>query len=225
LAALATVVAGVLIGAPAVRAQAGAPGLTVVAVHPLSGGEFHFIVALVDGNGAPLTGATVTATPTSPSGSSGAAVALPASDDGSYQGSLSLPEDGTWMVHITSADPTAVFDYSYAVTGDSGTPVGGATPPVVTTAPLATSATEPPATAAPQIAPTSTTASPEPGTTELAAPADDNDDDSGFPVVLLIVGAALVVTLAGVPLALRTIRNVDHAGPADPPSGTSDTGG
>lgn len=205
-------VAAALAGAPAVHAQAGAPGLAVEAVHPLSGGEFHFIVTLSDANGDPLAGTTVTATPTSPGGTSGATVALPSAGDGTYQGPVALPEDGTWRVHITSADPAAEVDYGYAVTGDTGTPVTQPT----TTVPATTAATTLPATQAPTTAPATSAATTTPAAAETAAQADE-DDDSGFPiVVLVIVGAALVVALAGVPLALRTIRNAN----ADRPSGS-----
>jgi hypothetical protein len=223
----------VLPAAPVLGAQPD-PGITVEAVHPLGGGSFHFIVALTDGNGDPLTGTTVTATPIGPGGDTGAVVALPSSGDGTYQGPVPLTEDGPWIVRIASADPAGVIDYGYEVSGDGGTPFGAGP----TTAPPAT--TLPPTTAAPTTAPPATTTLPpttgagaggttattgpeaEDGTESASTRATDEDDDGGFPIVVLIVGAALVVALAGVPLALRTIRSANTSSGDDGPSDPAD---
>ena len=201
-------------GATAAQAQAAAPGIVVEAVHTLGDGQFHFIVDVADAAG----GTTVTATPTSPSGDTEGAVTLPSSGDGVYQGPVPLPEDGTWTVTIASADPAGSIDYGFQVSGDTGTPTATTAPVTVpTTAPTASTvaaATQAPTT----IAPTLTTAATEEASAS-AAQASNDSDDGGFPVVLMVIAAAVVVALAGVPLALRTIRkstNPTGSGPTGP---------
>jgi hypothetical protein len=188
-------------GATAAQAQGAAPGIAVEAVHALGDGQFHFIVDVAEA----ASGTTVTATPTSPSGDTGGAVTLPSSGSGVYQGPVPLPEDGTWTVTIASADPAGSIDYGFEVSGDTGTPTATTAPATgPTTAPTAT--TLAPATQAPTtIAPTLTTAPTEEASAS-AAQASDSGDDGGFPIVLVVIAAAVVVALAGVPLALRTIR-------------------
>jgi hypothetical protein len=219
--ALSTLLAGpltalVLLGAPpAVSAQAGGPQIAVEAVHPLGGGSFHFIVDLADTNGDPITGTTVTATPTSPSGSTGAAVMLPSSGDGLYQGPVPLPDDGTWTVKVASADPATSIDYRFEVDGDTGTPVATAPPTTAAPTTAAPTATTTPATTVAASTTVATTPASSVTETERAGAADTGDDDSGFPMALVVIAAALVA-LAGVPLALRTIRNATDGGPDDP---------
>jgi hypothetical protein len=229
--AVAGVVAGVLaglavLGPVPVAARAGDPGIAVEAVHPLGDGTFHLVVELVDGNGGqPVSGAALTVTPTGPSGASGAAATLEPAGEGVYQGSVVLPEDGTWTLRVASASPAAAIDYGYEVSGDSGNPVA-------TTAPATPATTSAPATAATPssgAAPSTTATAPEIGTEAAAARSGGNDDGS-LPAVLLVIGAALVVAVAGVPLALRTIRNTmegsndpdDPETPANPPPQISD---
>jgi hypothetical protein len=214
----------VLGAAPHASAQEVAE-VTVEAVHPLGGGEFHFIVDVASG-GAPASDATVTATPTGPGGDTGSAVALDPTGDGVYQGPVSLPEDGTWSVRIDSSGPTGTLDYGYEVRGDTGTPAA-TTPP--TTAPATTAAPAEPATTT-TVAPattTSTSSADVPSTeVDLASDGDDDGGSSNLPVVLLVVAAALVIAVAGVPLALRTIRQSTGASPpahdADDATGKSE---
>jgi hypothetical protein len=186
--------------------------VTVEAVHPLTGGDFHFIVEVASG-GAPASDATVTATPTSPGGDSGSAVVLEPSGDGVYQGPVSLPDDGTWTVRIASSGPTGTLDYGFEVSGDTGTPVAPAT--TTTAAPTTTVAPAvPAATTTTTVAPT--TSAPAVASTEVALATNaDDGSDSSLPLVLLLVGAALVVALAGVPLALRIIRQSTQGRPTD----------
>jgi hypothetical protein len=208
--------------APGAQAQ-GQPQLAVEAVHPLGGGSFHFIVGLVDANGDPLTASTVSATPTSPDGTTGGAVILPAAGDGTYQGPVPLADDGTWTVRIASSDPAVAIDYELEVDGDTGTPA--ATTPTTVATPT-TAGSSSPAGSATTVA-SSTTAAPStttpPSSTaprEQENAADPGDDGSSFPTILVVVGAALLVALAGVPLALRTIRrSTDGPGEGEDPDG------
>jgi hypothetical protein len=212
------VTALVLVGAaPAAQAHGGDPAISVEAVHSLGDGSFHFIVDMVYADdGDPISGKTVTATPVSPSGATGSAVTLPSTGDGVYQGPVPLPEDGTWTVKIASADPVGAIDYGFVVDGDTGTPAAPATttpPAPTTTVPVATTAAAAPTTTVP--ATTATTAA---DSAEASAPLTEAADtsDSDLPLVLILVGAALLVALAGVPLALRIIRNSTDRGDTTP---------
>jgi hypothetical protein len=195
-----------LTGTPGALAQDGDPQITVEAVHPLPD-SFHFVVDMADASGEPLSDEVVTATPTSPSGDAGSPVTLEPAGDGVYQGPLDLPEDGTWTVRIASTDPAAVIDYQYAV--------GGGPQPTTTTTPTATTAA-PAAGAAPTT--TTTTALTGNDVSEQAA-ADDSSDSDSLPVVLIVVGAAFLVAMAGVPLALRTIREAKKRNRPGTPEG------
>jgi hypothetical protein len=197
-----------LTGTPAVQAQPGNPQITVEAVHQLPD-SFHFIVDLVGADGAPLSDKVVTATPTSPSGAAGSAATLESTGDGVYQGPVDLPEDGTWTVHIASTDPAAALDYQYAVGG-------GPQPTTTAAAPPATTA--PAAGAAPTTAPP-TTATPLDANEQASAQAATTSDDDSLPMVLLIAGGAFLVALAGVPLALRTIRQARRDKASSDPTG------
>jgi hypothetical protein len=191
-------------GTPTALAQDGDPRITVEAVHPLPD-AFHFIVDLADASGEPLSDEVVTATPTSPSGAAGSPVTLDPAGDGVYQGPLDLPEDGTWTVRIASTDPAAAaaaIDYQYAV--------GGGPQPTTTTVPTDTTAA--PAAPASTMPPTALTGN---DVSEQAA-ADGSDS---LPVVLIAVGAAFLVAMAGVPLALRTIREAKKRNRPGTPEG------
>jgi hypothetical protein len=212
-----------LVGAaPAAQAHGGDPAISVEAVHSLGDGSFHFIVDMVYADdGDPISGTTVTVTPTSPSGATGTAVTLESTGGGVYQGPVPLPEDGTWTVKIASADPAGAIDYGFVVDGDTGTPATPATttpPAPTTTVPVATTAAAAPTTTVP--ATTVTTAADiedaATSSTDLA------ESDSDLPLVLILVGAALLVALAGVPLALRIIRNSTDRG-GTPPADDSDS--
>jgi YtkA-like len=215
----------VLVGAaPAAQAHGGDPAISVEAVHSLGDGSFHFIVDMVYADdGDPISGKTVTATPVSPSGATGSAVTLPSTGDGVYQGPVPLPEDGTWTVKIASADPAGAIDYGFVVDGDTGTPAAPATttpPAPATTVPVATTTAAAPTTTVP-VTTATTAADIEDASASASESADTSDSD--LPIVLILVGAALLVALAGVPLALRIIRNSTDRGtpPTDEDQGDS----
>ena len=213
----------VLVGAsPAAQAHGGDPEISVEAVHALGDGSFHFIVDMVYADdGDPISGKTVTVTPVSPSGASGSAVTLESTGGGVYQGPVPLPEDGTWTVKIASADPVGAIDYGFVVDGDTGTPAAPATtapPAPTTTVPVTTATTVAPTTTVP--ATTATTATDIEDARASATESADSDS-SDLPLVLILVGAALLVALAGVPLALRIIRNSTDRG--TPPTDEDDS--
>lgn len=202
----------VLGGAPAALAHDD-PAVQVEAVHPLGDGSFHFIVEMAyRDDGHPISGKVVTLTPTSPSGATGDPVTLEPAGDGVYQGPVALPEDGTWQVKVASADPAVSTDYGYQVSGDTGTPAEE--PSSTTVAPGTTATTVAPSTTGAPSTTETTATTPEVEAETAATRADSDDgDSSALPIVLLVV-AALVVALAGVPLALRTIRNATDNSPS-----------
>jgi hypothetical protein len=196
-------------GTPTALAQDGDPRITVEAVHPLPD-AFHFIVDVADASGEPLSDKVVTATATSPSGAAGSSVTLEPAGDGVYQGPLDLPENGTWTVRIASTDPAASIDYQYAV--------GGGPQPTTTTVPTDTTAAA--AAGGADVAPaTTTTSAARTGTDVSEQAAADSSDGDSLPVVLIVVGGAFLVAMAGVPLALRTIREARKRNRPSPPEG------
>jgi hypothetical protein len=181
------------------RAETGDPTLIVEAVHPLDDSSAHFIVQLLDASGAPVADSTVTVTPKDADPTT-----LPSTGDGTYQGPVDLPGSGTWSVEVASADPAASIDYSYT-TGTVGGPSVPPAPTPTTAAPAAPAAGAPTATTA------TTTSTTGAATDAVAASAtgETQDSGSGFPIAI-VVAVALVVAVAGFPLAFRTIRNARH---------------
>jgi cobalamin biosynthesis Mg chelatase CobN len=107
------------------------------------------------------------------------------------------------------------------VDGDTGTPAAPATtapPAPTTTVPVTTATTVAPTTTVP--ATTATTATDIEDARASATESADSDS-SDLPLVLILVGAALLVALAGVPLALRIIRNSTDRG--TPPTDEDDS--
>jgi hypothetical protein len=117
-AALAVAVLALWAGVAPAAAHDGAATITVDQAHP-SPGSVHYIVEVVwtdDGHAA--VGATVTATPTSPSGEAGTPVEMApnsSEEDGLYQGAVDLPEDGDWTVTFSSLEPDGTLEHTETV--------------------------------------------------------------------------------------------------------------
>jgi hypothetical protein len=100
-------------------AQEGDPAIVVEQAHPANNSVHYFVKLAADGGeGAPIDGATVTATPTSPDGSAGQPVELQGDGEGIYQGSVGLSEDGDWTVTFASTDPAATLTYDQTMPGE-----------------------------------------------------------------------------------------------------------
>ena len=117
---VAAAAAMVLVLSPtAATAQEGDPAIVVQQAHPASTSVHYFVKLAADGgDGAPIDGATVTATPTNPDGTAGQPVTLDADGDGIYQGSVTLSDSGDWTVTFASTDPTASLSYDQTMPGE-----------------------------------------------------------------------------------------------------------
>jgi hypothetical protein len=103
---------GVAAGTRPAGAQEGSATIQVEQVHP-SATAVHYYVSLTDGDGEPISGATVTAIPTQDDGTQGAPEPLtPSSDPGLYQGTVELSAQGTWTVTFASTQPEASLAYT-----------------------------------------------------------------------------------------------------------------
>jgi len=101
-------------------AQEGDPALVVQQAHPASNSVHYFVQLAADGGeGDPIDGATVTATPTSPDGNAGQPVALVGDGDGIYQGSVTLSDSGDWTVTFAATDPDATLTWDQTMPGES----------------------------------------------------------------------------------------------------------
>lgn len=100
-------------------AQEGDAAIVVEQAHPANNSVHYFVKLAADGgDGAPIDGATVTATPTSPDGAAGQPVELQADGDGIYQGSVQLSENGDWTVTFASTDPQATLSWDQTMPGE-----------------------------------------------------------------------------------------------------------
>lgn len=134
-------------------------------------------------DGDAIEDATVTATPTSPSGEAGDNIQLEHTGDGTYSGTLS-GESGDWSVEVTlfhdDAEPSEPTVTETITVGEGGGD-GGATD--TTAAEDTGSATEP-----------------ADGGTETAADetaADEEDDGGGGSMVLIIILVVVVLAVVG----------------------------
>lgn len=110
----AVAVATLVTAAPVVGAQEDEATLTVDQVHP-AGGSVHYIVELTDADGEAVEGATVTATPTSPSGAEGATTTLGETGDGVYEGPVQMDINGDWTVIFESSAPAARLEHDQTI--------------------------------------------------------------------------------------------------------------
>jgi len=185
--------------------------LTVEAVHP-AGLSIHYIVRVTWANdGHPATDATVTATAVAPDGTQLTPVPLaPADADGRYAGPVEYPAAGTWTVRITSIDPTGTIEQPQEVTAPPPTEA-----PSVTTGEATDDGGFAPADDG-----TGASADDEAGasaddeTGAAAAEGTGDGDDGGFPVLLVVAAAAVV--LVGTATAVNIIRRTR----ANPPAGS-----
>lgn len=200
---LAVVVLGALAlgvgAAPAARAHGGDGVLELEAAHPTTTGV-HVIVQLTYQNdGDAVSGATVTATPISPSGEELEAVTLSPAAAGSYQGPVDMPDTGRWTVRFASVEPPATLEETVEVeaTSTSTSPASGEDEGAAGFAPA------------------------DDGTGDSAA--DDGDSGSDGVPILLVVAAA-VVAIGGVITALRIVlRNRPTPTPAPEEGGSAET--
>jgi YtkA-like len=170
-----------VVGAASAAGAHGGPGvLEVEAAHPTSTGV-HYIVALTyENDGDAATGATVTATPISPSGEEGAAATLAPAEEGTYEGPVDMPDPGQWTVRFESTEPPATLERTATIseTTTTTTPTTGADGESEGFAPA------------------------DDGTGDSAAGDDDSGSDS-MPILLIVVAAA--VAIGGVVTALRIV--------------------
>jgi hypothetical protein len=100
---------------PALAAPAqegGDAGIKVEQSHPATTSVHYFVKLASDGgDGDPIDGATLTATPTSPDGTAGEPVTLTADGDGVYEGSVPLSDSGDWTVDFAATNPDASLSY------------------------------------------------------------------------------------------------------------------
>ena len=111
----------VLVFAPrGALAQEGGPAIVVEQAHPANASVHYFVRLAEDGGeGDPIDGATVTATPTSPDGAAAQPVTLVGDGDGIYQGSVTLSESGDWTVVFSSTDPEASVTFEQTMPGET----------------------------------------------------------------------------------------------------------
>jgi hypothetical protein len=117
---VAAVAALVLVLSPqGALAQEGDPALVVQQAHPSSTSVHYYVKLAADGgDGAPIDGATVTATPTSPDGTAGQPIELEGDGEGIYQGAVGLSESGDWTVTFASTDPAATLTWDQTMPGE-----------------------------------------------------------------------------------------------------------
>jgi hypothetical protein len=217
-AALLALLGAAVLGLGPVAGPAGAhegDAVLAVEVHP-AGQSIHYIVRVTWANdGHAAVGATVTATALAPDGTQLTPVALaPADDDGRYAGVLEYPAPGMWTLRITSIEPDGTLEQPQEVTATAPTQA-----PDVTTG----EATD--GGFAPADDGTGTSADESGDGTDGAAHAPASEeagtdgDDGGFPVLLVVAAAAVV--LVGAVIAANIIRRTR----ATPPAGGPAAGG
>lgn len=101
-------------------AQEGDAAITVEQAHPANASVHYFVKLAADGGeGDPIDGATVTATPTRADGTAGQPVTLDPDGEGVYQGSVPLSESGEWTVVFTSTEPEATVTWDQPMPGET----------------------------------------------------------------------------------------------------------
>lgn len=105
--------AGTLMPVPA-HAHEGAAIIEVDQEHPGVTATHYFIRVTWEDDGHAVVDGTVTATAISPSGVEQAPVPLNMydADEGLYEGTVEMPEEGTWTVRFTSVDPTGSIEHT-----------------------------------------------------------------------------------------------------------------
>jgi hypothetical protein len=211
-----------LVAGPA-GAHDGDAVLTVEAVHP-AGQSIHYIVRVTWANdGHPAADATVTATAVAADGTQLTPVPLaPADNDGRYTGAVEYPAPGAWTVRITSIEPTGTIEQPQEVTAAAATQA-----PDITTG----EATDGGFAPADDGTGASADESGDSADDAAQAPAadDTSDGDDGFPVLLVVAAAAVVLVgaVTAVNIIRRTRANPPAGGPTTEgrPAGDSTAGG
>lgn len=176
-----TAATALMLGTWAGTAQAHGGAVTLnVEGHPGDAGtELHVEAIWEDGD--PIEDATVTATPTSPTGEEGDNLELSHTSDGVYAGTLE-GESGDWSVEVTlfhdDADPNPATATETITVGEGGGGAGAAD----TTAPDSGDATEPAGDAT------------ETAGEEAQA---DEEDDGGGSMLLIIILVVVVIAVVG----------------------------
>lgn len=205
--------AGVLMPVPA-HAHEGAATIEVDQEHPGVTATHYFVKVTWEDDGHGVVDGTVTATAISPGGVEQAPVPLNMydADEGLYEGTVEMPEEGTWTVRFTSVDPTGSIEHTQEMTA-----AAPADPQTDRSAEDAGAGTE--GTAEADAAPAD-----EPS---LEATAASGDDDGPSILVLALVFLLLAAAVAGIFwLVVRSSRaataEADGAGDADAMNDTAD---
>lgn len=176
------------LAAPPAMAQEDEVQMEVVQATPDdTGSSVTYEVALthVDG-GDGINGASINAIGTSDTASTSPVTLTPGDEDGIYEGTISFPEPGDWLVRMASADPVASLAVTFTVE----------TPSPATTA-----------------APDPSTNGPPPTSTPIEPQLADDDDGSSGPPIGLVVGLAisglLMLVVAGTLLIQRRRRGAE----------------
>lgn len=111
-AALVILTVGPVAGHERSRTHDGTPVFTVESRNQSPGGVVQYVVRVTwSGDGHPVTGSTITATPVDPLGAPLAPTTLQPMDlDGRYTGTVALPGAGPWTVRFQSTTPPGTAD-------------------------------------------------------------------------------------------------------------------
>jgi hypothetical protein len=164
--------------------------------HPGATSTHYFVQVTWEDDGHPVVDGTVTATAVSPDGVEQTPVSLNMydADQGLYEGTVEMPEEGTWTVRFTSVDPPGSIEHTQEVAATSpATPETERTPAEATDDDAAVG---------------------DDDVVEIeVAPA--SDDDSGPSIlVLFLVFLLLATAAAGIFWLMTRRRQTDDAGEA-----------
>jgi hypothetical protein len=213
-AALLALLGAAVLGLGPVAGPAGAhdgDAVLAVEVHP-AGQSIHYIVRVTWANdGHAALDATVTATAVAPDGTQLTPVPLvPADEDGRYAGVVDYPAPGAWTVRITSIDPTGTLEQPQEVTATAPTQA-----PDVTTGDASEGGFAPADDGTGASAEESGDSADGAAQAPASEDAGSDGDDAGFPVLLVVAAAAVV--LVGAVTAVNIIRRTRGTPPAGGP--------
>jgi hypothetical protein len=197
------VLASMVVSAGPAGAHEGDAIIEVDQEHPGATSTHYFVQVTWEDDGHPVVDGTVTATAVSPDGVEQTPVTLNMydADQGLYEATVEMPEEGTWTVRFTSVDPPGSIEHTQEV--------AAAAPATPETERTPDEAVDDDATVSDDDATTA-----EEDAVEIDAAAASDDDSGPSILVLVLVFLLLATAVAGIFWLMTRRQSADDPGEA-----------